>query len=122
MTVCSSDAVSKLGSDLQGELVQVRHLHTALDAEHKSKLALTDRLSEQRGVLVAMETDLAHALSELRGGEERLDQTRSSMESRLHEFAAAKTATQQLVDREEKIMQASAALPMRSTINLGLCP
>ena len=82
-------------------------MQASLDGEHKSKLALTGRLSEQRGALSAMETDLAQALSELRNGDERLDQTRSNLDSQLHEFAAAKTATQQLVDREEKIMQVS---------------
>ena len=110
MVVCPAGAVARLASGLQDELAQVRSLLTALDSEHKSKLALTERLSEQRGALGAMETDLAHALSELHGGEERLDQTRSSLDSRLHQFAAAKTATQQLVEREEKIMQVSALL------------
>ncbi|XP_043224965.1 uncharacterized protein LOC122382929 isoform X2 [Amphibalanus amphitrite] len=100
-----NDKVSKLSSDLKEELSQVREMQTSLDGEHKSKLALTGRLSEQRGALSAMETDLAQALSELRKGDERLDQTRSSLDSQLHEFAAAKTATQQLVDREDKIMQ-----------------
>lgn len=89
----------------------MQELQRELAAEHDAKLALTERLSDERGAAGQLEADLvqmALQMAQQRGGSDRPDKTRSLMEAQLQSFAAAKTATQQLVDREQRVMQVSS--------------